>query len=136
VVFIWFAVTVLRGHRERFAFGAMVAGFLLIAALHLLNPDAFVARVNVARALEGRRFDAPYAASLSADAVPTLVAALPGLRQEDRCTLAAQIVNRWSSADASDWRTWSHARTQALQVVQQDATQLRAMACPAKDKKD
>ena len=136
VVFIWFAVTVLRGHRERFAFGAMVAGFLLIGALHLLNPDAFVARVNVARALEGRRFDAHYAASLSADAVPTLVVALPGLRQEDRCTLAAQIINRWSSADASDWRTWNHTRTRALQVVQHDATQLRAMACPGKDKKD
>ena len=31
VVFVWFCLTVLRGHRERFAFGAMVAGFLLIA---------------------------------------------------------------------------------------------------------
>ncbi len=50
VVFVWFCLTVLRGHRERFAFGAMVAGFLLIATLHVVNPDALIARTNMARA--------------------------------------------------------------------------------------
>ena len=88
VVFVWFCLTVLRGHRERFAFGAMVAGFLLVATLHVINPDALIARTNLARARAGHIFDARYAARLSADAVPELVAGLPDLNPQDRCTLA------------------------------------------------
>lgn len=74
VVFVWFCLTVFRGQRDHFAFGAMVAGFLLIAVLHLLNPDALIARTNLARARAGRIFDARYASNLSADAVPELAA--------------------------------------------------------------
>ena len=111
-----------------------VAGFILIAALHVLNPDALIARVNVARALEGRRFDAWYAGSLSADAVPTLVTALPSLKQQGRCMLSARILDRWSLGEASDWRTWNYARSRALEAVQQNGTQLRAMACPSKNR--
>ena len=136
VVFVWFAATALRGQRQRFAFGAMVAGYALIAALHFLNPDAFIARVNIARAQEGRRFDARYAGSLSADAVPTLVGALPSLKREDRCRLASRLIDRWSSAEASDWRTWNDARTRALEAVQRNGTQLRAMACPSRSQED
>src|SRR5881227_360852 len=39
--FAWFALTVLRGHWRRFAFGALVQGFAVLGGLHLLNPDAF-----------------------------------------------------------------------------------------------
>jgi len=136
VVFVWFALTVLRGQRQYFAFGAMVAGFVLIVVLHMLNPDALIARVNVARALEGRRFDAGYAGSLSGDAMPTLVEALPSLKQQDRCTLAARILDRWSQREVSDWRTWNLARSRALEVVRQNRTQLRAMSCPASGNSD
>ncbi|HZG53939.1 MAG TPA: DUF4173 domain-containing protein, partial [Pyrinomonadaceae bacterium] len=42
LVFVWFAWTVLvRSNRERFACGALVAAFLTVGLLHLLNPDAF-----------------------------------------------------------------------------------------------
>ena len=40
-----------------------------------------IARANLARAAGGYRFDAAYAALLSADAVPTLVAALHRFRR-------------------------------------------------------
>ena len=96
VVFLWFAMTVLSGRRERFAFGAMVAGFLLIVVLQALNPDALIARTNLARAKAGRSFDARYATRLSADAVPQLVAALTDLNAQDRCTVAAGILKRWA----------------------------------------
>lgn len=136
VVFLWFLVTVLRGQRERFAFGALVAGFLLIAVLHFLNPDAFIARTNVARAIAGRSFDARYAGWLSADAVPALALALPALSPQalspnERCTLAARILKRWSPPEVPDWRTWSRARAEAARVVQENDATLRAIACPA-----
>jgi hypothetical protein len=128
VVFVWFCLTVLRGHRERFAFGAMVAGFLLIAALHALDPDALIARTNLARAQAGHKFDADYVAGLSADAVPDLVAGLPNLNPQDRCKLEASLLERWSPPANPDWRSWTYSRSRAWQAVNAHATALRA-AC-------
>jgi hypothetical protein len=130
VVFVWFALTVLRGHRERFAFGAMVAGFALVATLHAINPDALIVRVNTARAAEGRRFDAHYATRLSADAVPDLLAALPHLPPADRCTAAGDLLRKWSPASETDWRTWSSSRARAHGLVGANAAALAQMACP------
>jgi hypothetical protein len=111
-VFFWLAATVLRGRPERFAFGALLAGLIAIAALHLLNPDALIARTNTARAGEGKPVDARYLSHLSADAVPVLVDALPALPEPDRCYLAHTLRLRWSGA-ADDWRSWSVSRAQA-----------------------
>jgi len=127
-VFIWFGLTVLRGHRERFAFGAMLAGFLLIAALHALDPDALIARTNLARAQAGRAFDARYASSLSADAVPQLLANLPALNPQDRCTVSAQLLERWSPPENPDWRSWSYSRSRAYEAVRKNVPALRS-AC-------
>ncbi len=129
VVFVWFALTVLRGHRERFAFGAMVAGFALIAALHLLNPDALIVRVNAARGARGREFDAYYATQLSADAVPELIAALPNLPPNERCQVAGRLVTSWTEEKLLDWRTWNYSRARAVDLVQENVETLHRMAC-------
>ena len=50
VVFVWFGVTVLRGRERDFAAGMTITGFFTLAAINAANPDAIVARVNVARA--------------------------------------------------------------------------------------
>jgi hypothetical protein len=130
VVFLWFAITVLSGRRERFAFGAMVAGFLLIIVLQALNPDALIARTNLARAKAGRSFDARYATRLSVDAVPELVVALPNLDPQDRCTVASGVLKRWADLQASDWRVWSWSRARAAHVVRENEESLKAMQCP------
>jgi hypothetical protein len=130
-VFVWFCLTVLRGHREQFAFGAMVAGFLLIATLHVINPDALIARTNLARGRAGRNFDARYAANLSADAVPELLAGLPDLNPLDRCTLATRLLARWPPAESPDWRSWSYSRSRARQAISANFPTLRE-ACPHK----
>jgi hypothetical protein len=136
VVFLWFAHTVLGGRRERFAFGATVAGFILVIALNVLNPDALIARINLARAEAGRSFDARYAAQLSADAVPVVVVALAELNPKDRCAAAAEILKRWPPGQPSDWRTWNWSRSRAAQVVRQNLPSLTAMQatpCPPQD---
>jgi hypothetical protein len=69
LVFMWFMATVLRGRRDRFAFGALLTGFLGIAVLHFLNPDDLITRTNLARVAAGRSFDVKYATSLSADSI-------------------------------------------------------------------
>jgi hypothetical protein len=127
-VFVWFCLTVLRGHRERFAFGAMVAGFLLVASLQVLSPDALIVRANLERAKAGRIFDVPYASDLSADAVPDLVAGLPALKSLSRCALAKALLERWSPPENSDWRSWNLSRAQAWQAVSANTLPLHA-AC-------
>ena len=64
----WFGVTTLRGHGRRFVFGAIMAGFVVVAVMNVLNPDAMIARTNLARAEQGEQLDAAYLRHLSADA--------------------------------------------------------------------
>jgi hypothetical protein len=110
VVVAWAFVTVLRGRRERFAFGALVAGFAAILAVNALNPDALIARTNVERAQSGAEIDFRYLGGLSDDAVPTLIAALPELDASVRGRLAANLLARRSR---DGWRTWNWSRARA-----------------------
>jgi hypothetical protein len=129
-VFIWFGLTVLRGERERFACGALVAGFLVLATLHALNPDALIVRVNFERAQTGRAFDADYAASLSADGVPALLETLPALGRYNRCVLATALLNRRDSLGGGDWRTWNRSRARARSLLQESEAALAELNCP------
>ena len=112
IVFVWFAATVLRGQRERFAFGAVMTGRAMIAALHFMNPDALIAQMNLARAVEGKNFDAHYTGSLSADALPAITTGLPKLKAEDQVLLKARLDERWANYDFGDWRAWNWSRMQ------------------------
>jgi hypothetical protein len=128
-VFAWFALTVLRGARDRFAFGALVTAVAAAAALHALNPDALIMRINTSRPDVVRRFDASYAAELSGDGVPILLAALPRLSSGNRCVAARTLLRRWNPRKQGDWRAWSWGRSGAFDAVAAHAAELRA-ACP------
>lgn len=140
VVFAWFVVTVLRGQRSKFAFGAMVTGFLAIFILNVINPDALIAGTNIARVgspttTEGNvpraSFDEWYVTTLSADAVPTIAASLNSLPTESRCYIATQLLNQWTMPADVDWRTWNWGRWQAWQTVGSNSGTLQTMACPS-----
>ena len=136
VVFIWFALTaLLRDRREQFAFGAFVAGLAAILVLHGLNPDALIVKVNAARLDEGKSFDARYAARLSADAVPELLAVLPKLRAGDRSAIARKLQSQWLSEDAPDWRTWSWARSRAARAVRAHSTLIDSSIAAARSER-
>jgi hypothetical protein len=129
VVFLWFAATAMRGRRRHFAFGSIIAAYAGLIGLNFLSPDALIARVNVNRVRAGYDFDAAYAASLSADAVPTLIEALDDLAPEDRCVAAARVLERWTRPDESDWRSWNLSRSKAMAVVDENAQRLRSHSC-------
>ncbi|MDQ3864384.1 MAG: DUF4173 domain-containing protein, partial [Actinomycetota bacterium] len=118
-VLFWFVLTVMRGRRERFAFGALLAGFAAIFAINAMNPDALIATTNIERMEEGKRFDAYYLTTLSADAVPVLVESLPEIgdkRVWQDYTLEQALVYRWDKR-SPDWRTWNLSRWRARQAV-------------------
>ena len=113
LVFGWFVATVLRGHRERFGIGALLAGWLVLAGLNLANPDAIIAGINLDRAARGRPFDVTYAAALSADALPTFRKRLGALGTERgvrHCVRARSACGTPSSRRADAGRSRSPAR--------------------------
>ncbi len=129
-VFAWFAWTVLRSNRGRFAFGALMQGLAVLAGLHILNPDSFIVRTNLARPSAERPFDAKYATTLGADAVPALLDGLAQLPSTDRCAAATALVKRWGNAE-SDWRTWNWSRSRARRLVAENRDALHAWCAGA-----
>lgn len=130
LVFIWFALTVLRGERERFACGALVTAFLMVGLLHVINPDALIVRTNMSLAQSGRNFDAAYASSLSADAVPALVDALPSANHYNQCVMTMSLLTRYEELGRADWRTWNLSRKRARDAIEKNIFGLREAACP------
>ncbi len=73
-VFVLFAGTVLRNARQYFAWAALWSAFFVLVATHVLNPDDFIVRTNIALMQQGREFDAYYnSRDLSDDAIPALI---------------------------------------------------------------
>lgn len=127
----WFGLTVLRGRRGRFVLGALATATLWLAAADLANVDAMIVRFNVARAEAGRTFDAEYLGHLSADAVPTLLVALPRVPASVRC---AAVKGMQEGADRSwghdrDWRAWNAGVARAKAAVAQADLRRAYPAC-------
>ncbi len=130
VMLLWLAATVLRGRRDSFAFGALASGLATVALLFVINPDAIVARTNVARMVSADapvRFDVAYATSLSADAVPVLIDALPALPRDVQCPLARHMLRRWPPDRVRSIRSWNWSAARASRAVREHEARLRAM---------
>jgi hypothetical protein len=145
MVFVWLALTVLRSRPRTFATGLVVSGFAVLLTLNILNPDALVARANLARGNMERTgtagTDLQYLASLGGDATPMVVSALtapdaaavaaaPG----DRCKAAAMLLKRWTGEKraqlAHNWTQWNVARGGAMRAVRAHEAELQQLACP------
>jgi hypothetical protein len=123
-VLVWFVITVMRNRRDRFAFGALVAGFAAIFAINAINPDAVIASTNIERAEHGRKLDLYYLTTLSADAVPVLVEAFPEIGDRhfvdpwtgESHEFREAVTERWN-VKHHDWRTWNLSRSRARWLV-------------------
>jgi hypothetical protein len=123
VVVLWLAVTVLRDWGRPFIAGAVISGLATLLILNIIDPDAIVARVNVARAsalsASGQRsLDVTHLASLSGGGVvvatraviasraPTIPATAPSSdpasrealeAHVERCMAARLLIKRWGT---------------------------------------
>ncbi len=132
IVFVWFSLTVLRGSRQYFAWGALWAAFLVLGATHVLNPDEFIVRHNIALMREGREFDAYYNSNLSDDSIPALIEALPSMSLEDRCEAGSSIHNRYAQlGQENDLRSWNLSRRRAWTILHANDSLLhQTEGCP------
>jgi Domain of unknown function (DUF4153) len=132
-VLLWLAATVLSGRRERFAFGALISGLATVAVLFVINPDALIARTNLARAAASGAtvpFDVTYALSLHGDAVPVLIEGLPQLPPDAQCRLARRMLQRFPPDQERDIRTWSWGAARASAAVRAHEAELRSVVGP------
>jgi Domain of unknown function (DUF4153) len=135
-VLLWLAATVLRGRRDLFASGALVSGLATVALLFVVNPDAIVARANVARMASADvpvRFDVAYATSLSADAVPILIDGLSALPSDVQCPLARHMLRRWPPDGERSIRSWNWSASHARAAVREHEATLRSMVGPGRE---
>ncbi len=121
IVFVWFGATVLRGARQHFAWGALWSAFLILGATHVLNPDAFIVKTNIALMQQGREFDASYNANLSSDATPLLLESFSTFTDQDQLTIIRHLAHKHcQNIGGDDLRSWNLSRLHASRVLQVD----------------
>jgi hypothetical protein len=130
IVLAWFGASVLGGRRDRFAYGAIIAGYGVLIFLNLSNPAAVVVRTNLARATAGVPFDAPYNATLSADAVPALLAGLRALPLAERDAASWELLSRYGAGGRTNWRGWNAGAAHASALVAARREELQNFLLP------
>ena len=127
VSFVLLGLDIARVRKERAWFlpAATAVGLVMLFVLNVVNPEAVVARHNMARAARGERFDPSYIADLSVDAVPTLTASLRDLPEEDAERLLERI---GCELDDGAFRGWA-----AFNVSKERADNARAAVCFSSD---
>jgi len=121
-VLVLFLFALLRDRPRTFSFGSFIAALAYLAVLNLANPDALIVQENIARYQASGKLDAAYLASLSADATPALVAALPALDDASRAVIADALTQQrdaLTEADAAQgWPAWSIPRALARASIE------------------
>lgn len=120
LVLAWFGWTVLRNARARFAPGVLVLSAVWLMALNAVNPEKMIVRTNLARAAEGKEFDVAYHLTLSADAVPALLAGASSLGEVKQKEIEEGLAKAWAlnAVGRDDWRSWSLPYGRAMRRLQ------------------
>jgi hypothetical protein len=100
---------------------AGAAGLALLLALNVANPEAVVARDQLAGTRQVQRIDVAYVARLSEDAMPTVADRMPGLDP----TTGAGLRGRLCAAEAdgvppsrfTGWAAWNLGRERAERAI-------------------
>jgi len=128
-----FCATVLREKRNLLPFAMAVSGYVVLMGMNAVNPDALVARVNMARMVTDGKFDPKYTFRLSADAVPVFLEAIPIVEAGHRSVLAERLLQQYADAvPGQDIRTWNAARATAASLVREREAELRGYVLPRK----
>ena len=116
LVLAWFAMSVLRGVRARFAPGVLVLSAMWLGVINVANPERWIVETNVRRAERGLDFDVAYHAKLSGDAVPTMLATADRLGPPRAAALRAALTTEWEGRAMmrADWRRWSLPYAQSV----------------------
>lgn len=131
IVFVWFAATVLRGSRQRFAWGAFWSALVVLGALQFFNPDRYIVATNFALMKQGREFDVRYNTNLSDDSLTFVIENLDQFPAEMQNTVKASIRHRYCrKLRENDFRSWNLSRWQAGRGFESLAGWAESVDCP------
>ena len=119
-------IAIVSGRTVWLSSAAIGLGSLALIGLNVLDPEAFIADRNIARVERGYELDTAELASLSADAVPAIVSALPTLEPKIRAVVERDLSclrEDLRDAHASGWASFNLSRSAALR-------RLEALALP------
>lgn len=95
----------------------LASGLAMLVGWNAANPDATIARTNIARAVEGKRFDPQFLGAMSADAIPEIVADLDRLQPEHRDAVLARLCLD-ADPDPGGGLAWNHAEQRAAESLE------------------
>ena len=141
-VMVLFASTVLRNRPRYFAIGTLTSAWVSLLAFNVVNTEAIVTRMNLQRVAPGVSFDARYALSLGADAIPALVNGLVAVpvaamatldlnSETSACHVARALLADWGPASARSLAGWNLSVWRARRTVAANELALRQRACVA-----
>jgi hypothetical protein len=106
---------------------------VIIASLHFVNPDAFIAKRNLNLFREGRDFDLGYNSKLSSDSVPVQIEVLSALPADQKCVLEDSLHKRLADLEGnSELLTFNFSRTSAIALLKSRLSQ--ESGCPTSEK--
>jgi hypothetical protein len=136
VVLLLFVVALVRARPQIFLSGGLASALVYLTILNIASPDAIIVRENIARyqanssaltlsagsdRFSSEEVDLDYLLSLSNDAIPNLLSALPLLDPAQREQALRQLIAREQQLHASDdgWQSWHLGRSNASAAIMQ-----------------
>lgn len=113
LVLLWFMVMLFQKTYDRFTFGSMVLGLVLIAGVNFLQPTRIIVQTNLERELPLSAADWNNFRKLGADAVPLV---LPHLKEASNCQTLLDLMQE--DVHQEDWRSWNLGRSQAKTLLE------------------
>lgn len=121
VLFILLAVKFIFSKREQFfTTGVLFSAITFLVVINIINPDAFVARSNIAQYNRTGKIDVMYVAGLSADAESWKIDLYKKLEGEDKEAMRALFQSQKDNLekDSVHWQSTNYSRAQALKILQ------------------
>lgn len=129
ILLAWYSIVSTREQHRSFAYGAIVSAYVIAIALHAVDPDRLIARMNLARARASSTVDLDYLTTLSRDAWPALLAGIDERPPDQQRELARSLLAQWEQdRDTSDWRSWTLSRVRTDSAMEQDRAKLQLYA--------
>jgi hypothetical protein len=124
-VFLWLSYKLIFKIQEHtFIFGIFLSVITFFIFFNLINPDALVARKNIAQFAQTGNLDTNYLSDLSADAIPTLLPLLEMSNAKDKYgnslpkKIATELKKYYDSIPPQPWESYNYSRNRALNLIE------------------
>jgi hypothetical protein len=117
VIFILLATKFIWEKKENFfTFASLLTMITFLVGVNFINPDAFIAKKNIAQFDQTGKIDAAYLAHLSPDATEQIIAVYDRLSDTDKNIVREIILanqTRWEKSQ-TNWQSYNYSTSKAL----------------------